>query len=88
MRIKPTFELIEVAGEYMLVPVGDSTASFRGILTLNDAAGFLLDKLNTSITKDQLVDLLMGEYKIDQATAEADIDNLLKKLFDFGVIEE
>ena len=88
MRIKSTFELVEVAGEYMLVPTGDSTTSYKGIWTLNDAAGFLLGKMNEPRTKEQLVALLMNEYKVDQTTAESDIDDLLQKLLEFGVIEE
>ena len=88
MTIKPTFELIEVAGEYMLVPVGDSAASFRGIVTLNDAAGFLLSKMHVSKTKEELVTLLMHEFSVEQTTAEKDIEDCLQKLFELGVIEE
>ena len=88
MKVKSSFELVEVAGEYMLVPIGESTTSFRGILTLNDATGYLLGKMNEPRTKEQLVALLMNEYKVDQTTAESDIEDLLQKLLDFGVIEE
>ena len=88
MTIKPTFELVEIAGEYMLVPIGDAVASFKGILALNDAAGFLLSKMNVSKTKEEMISLLIGEYKVDRTTAERDLEILLTRLFDFGVIEE
>ena len=37
MIMKAGFELVEVAGEHMAVPVGDNAASFKGVVALSEA---------------------------------------------------
>lgn len=88
MRIKSNYDLVDIADEYMLIPLGDAAISFKGVITLNEAAGFLLKHMKTHKTKEELVSILMDEYVVDRVTAEADVQKLLNKLLDLGVIEE
>ena len=41
MKIKTGFELVEVAGEYIAVPVGQRANLFKGVVALTDAGAFL-----------------------------------------------
>lgn len=88
MIIKSCFNLVDIANEFMLVPLEDAIKSFRGIVVLNDAAGFLMQQMKTPKTKDELVESLMKEYNVDQTTAEIDVDCFLEKMLGFGVIED
>ena len=41
MKVKEDFLLREVAGCYVVVPVGKATVDFNGMLNLNDTGAFL-----------------------------------------------
>lgn len=88
MIIKSCFSLVEIANEYMLIPIEDVAKTFNGIIALNDAAGYLLQHMKKHKTKDELVDILMSDYAVDRTTAEADVDDFLQKLSTYGVFEE
>lgn len=87
MIIRPDFEVVDMAGEYVAVPIGQEAASFNGVVALNEAAAFLLKSMKCHKTKEELVKILMTEYEVDPIVAEKDIDAFLKKMLDMGVIE-
>lgn len=87
MIIRPDFEVVDMAGEYVAVPIGQEAASFNGVVALNEAAAFLLKSMKCHKTKEELVKILMTEYEVDHIVAEKDIDAFLKKMLDMGVIE-
>ncbi len=88
MVLKSGFELVEIADEHMVIPVGDHAASFQGVVALSEAAYFLLGNLKTPKTSDELLNLLINEYEVDKDTAKKDLDDLVKKLLDLGIVEE
>ena len=45
MRIKKKFVLREIAGEYVLVPVGEAARELNGIVTVNELGAFLWNLL-------------------------------------------
>lgn len=88
MVLKRGFELVDIAGEYLIVPVGEEVTSFSGVVALSEDAYFLLKNMSKPKTIKELIVLLTQEYNVDELTAEADINKLIKTLFDMGVIEE
>ena len=82
MRIKDGFLLREVAGSYVVVPIGENLVDFQGMITLNESGAFLWKELKEDKTPDELVVAMLNEYDVDEQTAQADIEefiNLLKK---------
>lgn len=55
MKIKDGFMLSEVAGSYVVVPVGAVQADFTGMITLNPVGAFLWGKLEKETTRDELL---------------------------------
>lgn len=88
MIMSSDFELVDVAGEHMAVPVGEKAVSFKGVIALSEAAFFLLQNMNVQQTKESLLKLLCSEYDIDVATARTDLEALLPKLLDLGLVNE
>ena len=68
MKIKEGFILRNVAGSNVVVPVGQATVDFNGMMSLNDTGAFLFDKLTKGTTEEQLIRDLMDEYSIDKRT--------------------
>ena len=86
MTVNPLFEITDVAGEYMAIPIGDAAKSFSGIVVLNEATALLLKQMKTTKTEKELVDWLVAEYEVDIDTAQQDIRELLTKLYELGVV--
>ena len=88
MKIKNGFISRQVAGNWVVVATGDQSKSFNGVIKLNDSGKLLWDKLVDGAEREQLVEILLGEYEIDRATAENDVDKFLGVLYDAGATED
>lgn len=70
----------EIAGEYILVPVGEAAMEFQGIMTLNGSGLFLWRMLQEECTEEKLILALTEEYEVDIPTAQADVKKFLFQL--------
>ncbi len=86
MEIKKQVVLRSVAGEYMLIPIGETVFEYNGIFMLTESGKFLWENIENGAEPDQLKQLLMAEYEIDSDTASADVDEFLEMLKTFGII--
>ncbi len=88
MKVKEQFQIIDVAGEFLAIPVGKEISNFQGIAILSEDSYFLLKEMKENKTKSQLIELLIKEYDIDSLKADREIDIFLEKLFNLGIIED
>lgn len=86
MKTKCDFVLREVAGDFLLVPVGKTALDMNGMLTLNEVGAFLWQKLPQAETEAELVDLVLAEYEADWPTVEKDVAEFLAKLRELGIL--
>lgn len=87
MRLKSGFEIVEVAGDYMAIPTGDKMVTFGGAVVLNEVSAFLLRALKQPVTREELLELLLEEYDVERELASADLDLILEKFAQMGLIE-
>jgi hypothetical protein len=80
MKVKEDYLLRNVAGSHIVVPVGEGSLDFSGVITLNEVGAFLWEKLQSNTTEDELLSALLGEYDVDENTARADISEFISKL--------
>ena len=80
MKIKEGYLLREVAGSNIVVPVGEGSIDFSGVIQLNEVGAFLWKILEKETTKEELLKNLLEEYDIDEDTASKDIDEFIDKL--------
>lgn len=86
MEIKKNVIVRTVAGEHMLVPVGDTVFQYNGIFMLTDSGKLLWDKIREGAESEDLVKALIQEYEIDEATASQDVSEFLEKLRSYEII--
>lgn len=79
MKIRNTYILRNVAGENLVVPIGDSV-NFNSVITLNSTGKFLWELLQDDTTEEQLIDALCSEYSIERETALRDVSRFIEKL--------
>ena len=82
MKIKDGFILRKIAGEDIVVPIGNNIADFNGVIRLNESAGFLWKILQEEVSKEELINSLVKEYEIDETLATNDVEGFL------GILEE
>lgn len=88
MKIKNGFVLKSIAGENIVMPAGDNISTFDGAIVLNEVAAFIWNKMGESVSRNELLELILSEFDVDKEKAAADLDALILKLSDYGVIEE
>ena len=88
MKIKEGFVLRNVVDEFIVMPTGDNIAKFEGAVVLNEVSAFIFKQLENPVSREDLLAAMLDEYDVDEATAAADLDALLEKLADMGVLEK
>ena len=88
MKTKKGFMLRSVADRNVVVPIGQASVDFNGLITLNETGAFLWKKLSDGCSYDQLVSAILAEYDIDEATAKKDIDAFLGTARSANLIDE
>ena len=88
MKARSGFVLKNVVGEYILMPVGDMISQFKGTMLLNEVSALVWEKLQNPVSRDDLLRAVLSEFAIDEATAATDLDTLLEKLNNYGVLED
>ena len=86
MILNKNIQIIEIAGEYMAVPVGEMANNMGGVIALSDSTALLLKHLTKNMTKAEMLDLLLDEYEVDVNMAIKDLDEIIKILSDLKVI--
>ncbi len=80
MKIKDGFILREIAGNFIVIAIGNAVKDFNGVITLNETGAFLWKQLEKGATKEQLLEALLNEYEVDNQVAEQHIDKFIEKL--------
>ena len=86
MKIKDGFAKREIAGSFIVVPVGKKSKEFNGMITLNESGSFMWDCFKNDITVDEAVKLVTEEYEVDAERARADIEKFVALLKDNDLI--
>ena len=88
MKIKDTFILRNIAGNNIVLPVGASSESFSGMMTLNESGEFLWNSLQKDISMDDLVNAMLAEYNVSAEQAKKDAEEFVESLRSAGVLAE
>ena len=86
MDIKKEFIVREIAGEYILVPYGQTTLGFNGIITMNELGRFIWENYENAKDEDELLQKILDEYEVEKEVAKADLDEFLGKLKEADII--
>lgn len=88
MRIKEGFVLRDIMGEAIVVGEGFDQINFNQMIKLNESAALLWRSVEgQEFTRQELADLLMDHYEVDQETALADVAQLCEAWEKSGIIK-
>lgn len=84
----PGFVMREIAGEVLLVPVGEQTRVLNGMVTFTETGAFLWKHLDGQRGAQELAVLLADECGEDVETVLPDVEVFLQKAFERGLLIE
>ncbi|MCH5170875.1 MAG: PqqD family protein [Oscillospiraceae bacterium] len=88
MKIKDGYILKNVAGENIVIATGEARLSFNGIITFNEVGAEVFTRLDGTRSIKQIVDEIALLYNAPKDVIEKDINKLIEKMRNHGLIEE
>lgn len=90
MKIQKNPELImrTIAGETVLIPTGKMASVFNGMINLNGVAAFIWEKMEEISDREELVQMILDRYEIDEETARKDVNGFLDTAIRVGYARE
>lgn len=87
MKIRKNLLKREIAGESFLVPLGKSMYDCKGLFALTELGAFIWDMLPEAETEEDILQKILAEYDVDEATAGKDLAEFLEKLREMEILE-
>lgn len=88
MKQKKGFKLRSICGENIIVAEGIENIDFSKIISMNESSAYLWEQTqDRDFTVDDLCQLLLDEYDVDEKTAHADAEAVAAKWLEIGIIE-
>ncbi len=88
MKLKEGLILHKMAGECMMIAVGDTVKEFSGYMLLNETAEFIARQLMEDITEEALVDAVCARYEVERERVAGSVRRSLEELEKRGLLEE
>ena len=88
MKIKNGFVVREIAGQSIVVALGEASKVFNGMIKLNETGRVIWDALAEGSSVEEIVSALLSEYDVDRKTAEADVEGFVKTLAEANILEQ
>ncbi|MDU6198551.1 MAG: PqqD family protein [Intestinibacter bartlettii] len=80
MKINSEYVMREIAGDTILIPIGDTINNFNGLVILNELAKFIWEKMPQAKDEEELLNYILDEYEVEREVAKSDLDEFLEML--------
>ena len=87
MKINGEFILREIAGDAILIPVGNTALQFNGIIALGPVGAVIWNGLAAGKNRSQILNDILEQFETDPKTASKDLDEFLEQLVAENLIE-
>lgn len=88
MKVQKEFVLREIAGDYVIIPTGNTVLTFNGLITVNEVGADLWKMLQSEVTFDDLLKGILEIYDVDEETAKEDIQEFLDTLIEGKILDK
>ena len=88
MKLKYSFEKMELDGEIVAVPVGENANELHSILNLNEVAMRILEILHEETSEKDIVSQLLLEYECEEYDVEKAVHTFITQLRQESLLKE
>lgn len=85
MKVSNNFVLREIAGDSILIPVGQT--DMQGMLLLNPVSMLIYQELQSGKKTEEILQKLVVEYDVGRAQAQDDLEKTLVQMRELGIVE-
>lgn len=87
MKKKEEFVTRDIAGDYVMMPVGETALKFNGLIMGNAVSAFIWENIENVENSDEMAKLICENFEVDFETAKKDTDELMGEMVKAGWIE-
>jgi hypothetical protein len=87
MKVVKQVILRTIAGESMLVPIGETVNEYNGLFLLTESGKLLWEAIQSGKEGEELASVLVENYGIELAEATQDTKDFVDKLIEMGIVE-
>ena len=88
MKLKYSFLINKIGDDFVAVPAGECIVDFNGIIKLNETAAFIVEKLNTEISIEDLTSAVADKFGCEMDYALENVEHILNGLKESGLLVE
>lgn len=89
MKISDEYIIRNIAGDYIIVPVGQAAFDFQGLITVNEIGVYIWGLLQEQEkTFDDLLTAILDEYDVSLVVAKQDLTDFLNQLIKRKILLE
>ena len=88
MKIRDGLKLKEIAGEYIVIPLGSLSEEMNVTITLNETGKDIWKSLEENNSEEEIVKLILEKYDVSEEKAQQDVQNFINQMIEKGFIEK
>lgn len=86
MKVDNNIIVREIAGEYILIPTGETALRMTGIFAMTEVGAEIWKRLCDGKDEDTIVGELLAEYEVDEETLRSDYHEFFDRLVESGLV--
>ena len=88
MKIKENYVMREVAGQAIVIAIGEESERFKGMINLNRTGRDVWLYMEKGLDSDEIAKKISEKYEVDLNVAKHDIESMIDRLYKVGVLEK
>lgn len=88
MKINGEFILREIAGDIILVPVGETALNMNGMITLDPVAALIWKGIDSGLSREEILEGILAEYDVEREEAGEDMESFISQMREENLIIE
>ncbi len=85
MKLSNKFVLREIAGDSILIPIGQT--DIQGMLLLNPVSMLIYQGLQNENEPEEILQQIITEYDVEKTQAQDNLKETLAQMWELGIIE-
>lgn len=88
MKLKYSFEAVNMGNEIIMVPVGDNADQVHGVLKMNSEGQEIVNMLMNETDADSIINSLSEKYNAEKELIKKNVQDIVQLLRDNKLLEE
>lgn len=86
MKMKDGFVMREVAGQYVVIAIGEASKTFHGMIKLNSTGKDIWEALQEGLNEEQIALRLQEKYQVELGRVQQDVYEFLNSMREVGIL--